>query len=168
MTQQGCLLAGFPNDPAAYLTQATWLQVESVVMYSAEWVRSKTTMGGRMASTSNQETFKAEVEGRLVLDLQRVVLSSHLLPTYGLAEAVNGLLGRPLECIPPTAVAELWNKARGCNAAGRTRLNFPFVFTSLHLIAVKALQHILTIPPLRRVVMVARAACVRTCPCDQR
>jgi hypothetical protein len=42
-----------------------------VTMYSAAWVRSQS----RMASTSNQETWRAEVDGRLVVDLLRQVLT---------------------------------------------------------------------------------------------
>eukprot|EP00854_Cymbomonas_tetramitiformis_P003232 gene3232-4076_t len=71
------------------------LRVESVVMYSAEWVKSKAM--GRMAATSNQETFKAAVEGRLVLDVQRVALSALLLPTYDASAVAAHVLGAPLE-----------------------------------------------------------------------
>lgn len=43
-------------------------------MYTAAWVKSQ----ARMASTSNQETFKAEVAGRLLLDvLRQVHLGAH-------------------------------------------------------------------------------------------
>lgn len=46
------------------------LCIKSVVMYSVAWVKSQS----RMASTSNQETFKADgVAGRIVLDVLRQV-----------------------------------------------------------------------------------------------
>lgn len=45
------------------------MRIKSVVMYSAAWVKQQ----ARMASTSNQETFRADVEGRVVLDVLRQV-----------------------------------------------------------------------------------------------
>ena len=45
------------------------LNVKSVVMYSPAWVKSQ----NRMASTSNQETFRADVPGRVVFDVLRQV-----------------------------------------------------------------------------------------------
>lgn len=45
------------------------VSVRRITMYSADWVKRQT----RMASTSNQETFRAEVDGRLVFDILRQV-----------------------------------------------------------------------------------------------
>ncbi|KAK3281175.1 hypothetical protein CYMTET_11024 [Cymbomonas tetramitiformis] len=83
------------------------LRVESVVMYSAEWVKSKAM--GRMAATSNQETFKAAVEGRLVLDVQRVALSALLLPTYDASAVAAHVLGAPLEVLPWASLHAMWH-----------------------------------------------------------
>lgn len=62
-------------------------------MYSAQWVRSQS----RMSSTSNQETFSVSVEGRVVVDVLRQVLSGSNLGTYSLVDAVQSLLGETLE-----------------------------------------------------------------------
>lgn len=45
------------------------VSVKSVVMYSVAWVKSQS----RMASTSNQESFRAEIAGRVVFDVLRQV-----------------------------------------------------------------------------------------------
>jgi len=49
------------------------LSLKSVVRYSPNWVKNQ----NRMASTSNQETYRTDVDGRLVFDILRQVLSSH-------------------------------------------------------------------------------------------
>lgn len=49
------------------LRRGNEMRVSSVVMYSVAWVRAQ----ARMASTSNQETWKADVEGRVVFDVLR-------------------------------------------------------------------------------------------------
>ena len=46
------------------------LALKRVVQYTPNWVKNQQ----RMASTSNQETFRADVEGRLCIDLLRHVL----------------------------------------------------------------------------------------------
>jgi len=48
------------------------LSLKSVVRYSPNWVKNQ----NRMASTSNQETYRTDVDGRLVFDILRQVLSS--------------------------------------------------------------------------------------------
>ncbi len=40
-----------------------------VLQYNANWVRNQS----RMTSTSNQETWRADIEGRIVFDLLRQV-----------------------------------------------------------------------------------------------
>jgi hypothetical protein len=45
------------------------LGVKSVVMYSPNWVKNQ----NRMSGNSNQETFKAEMSGRVVFDVLRQV-----------------------------------------------------------------------------------------------
>ena len=69
------------------------MEVKKTTMYSAQWVRSQS----RMASTSNQETFSVGIEGRVVVDVLRQVLSGSNLGTYSLADAVQSLLGETLE-----------------------------------------------------------------------
>lgn len=56
--------------------------MKSVVTYGKHWVRQQ----ARMSSTSNQEVFRAYMEGRLVIDMLRVVLVSFNLSTFTLAE----------------------------------------------------------------------------------
>ena len=52
------------------------LRLKNVVQYSPAWVKSQS----RMTSTSNQETYRADVEGRLVFDLLRQVQPLNLNP----------------------------------------------------------------------------------------
>ena len=52
------------------------VSVRKITQYSAAWVKSH----ARMASTSNQETFRAEVEGRLVFDILRQVRMDFTVP----------------------------------------------------------------------------------------
>lgn len=47
------------------------LALKRVVQYTPNWVKNQQ----RMASTSNQETFRADVDGRLCIDLLRHVTS---------------------------------------------------------------------------------------------
>ena len=51
------------------------LALKRVVQYTPNWVKNQQ----RMASTSNQETFRADVDGRLVIDLLRHVSSMTIL-----------------------------------------------------------------------------------------
>lgn len=46
------------------------LTLKSVVRYSPNWVKNQ----NRMASTSNQETYRTDVDGRLVFDILRQVI----------------------------------------------------------------------------------------------
>ena len=51
-----------------------------------------------MAPTSNQETFRAEgLEGRLVFDVLRQILSQQMLTTFSLADCAASLLKETLE-----------------------------------------------------------------------
>lgn len=61
------------------------VQVKSVVTYGKHWVKQQ----ARMTSTSNQEVFRANVEGRLVIDMLRVILVSFNLSTFTLAECTQ-------------------------------------------------------------------------------
>lgn len=56
------------------------ISLRKVTMYSAAWVKSQ----ARMASTSNQETFRTELEGRLVFDILRQV-HCHAVPAHLMA-----------------------------------------------------------------------------------
>lgn len=47
------------------------LALKSVVRYSPNWVKNQ----NRMASTSNQETYKTDIDGRLIFDILRQVTS---------------------------------------------------------------------------------------------
>lgn len=51
------------------------LTLKSVVRYSPNWVKNQ----NRMASTSNQETYRTDVDGRLVFDILRQVGSFSVL-----------------------------------------------------------------------------------------
>ncbi|GFR40573.1 hypothetical protein Agub_g1152, partial [Astrephomene gubernaculifera] len=94
---------------AASAAGAAPMTVKSVVMYSAAWVRSQS----RMASTSNQETFRADIKGRVVLDVLRQVLTGQSLATFTLVDCCQSLLGRTLEVIGPFHLARLWAEAQG-------------------------------------------------------
>ncbi|KAK9810365.1 hypothetical protein WJX72_009511 [[Myrmecia] bisecta] len=79
------------------------LSVKRVVQYSPNWVKSQ----NRMASTSNQETWRAELEGRQVFDLLRQVLTSCNLASFSLVDCVQSLLGARLEVLPSSVLAQL-------------------------------------------------------------
>eukprot|EP00898_Chlorokybus_atmophyticus_P005186 jgi/Chlat1/5669/Chrsp37S00424 len=81
------------------------LKVKSVVSYNKNWVRSQS----RMSSTSNQEVFRADVEGRLVLDVLRPVLVGHTLSAFTLPECSAVFLKKPLEVLNSQALCALWN-----------------------------------------------------------
>ena len=57
-------------------SQSKPLALKRVVQYTPNWVKNQQ----RMASTSNQETFRADVDGRLVIDLLRHVRPHPLTP----------------------------------------------------------------------------------------
>ena len=59
--------------------------MKSVVSYSKAWVKQQ----ARMTSTSNQEVFRATVEGRICVDVLRAVLVAHNLSTFSLAECAQ-------------------------------------------------------------------------------
>ena len=55
-----------------------------------------------------QETFRVEnVEGRVVLDILRHVLTACNLSSFSLVDCCQSLLGRRLEVLPPSATAHL-------------------------------------------------------------
>ena len=54
------------------------LALKSVVRYSPNWVKNQ----NRMASTSNQETYRTDVDGRLVFDILRQVCHPFLYPWF--------------------------------------------------------------------------------------
>ena len=67
------------------------LTLKSVVRYSPNWVKNQ----NRMASTSNQETYRTDVDGRLVFDILRQVrpqrVSSFMtLSMHGMISACMG------------------------------------------------------------------------------
>ena len=55
-----------------------------------------------------QETFRVEnVEGRVVLDILRHVLTACNLSSFSLVDCCQSLLGRRMEVLPPSAAAHL-------------------------------------------------------------
>lgn len=82
---------------------STPLAVKRVTMYSAAWVRSQS----RMSSTSNQETFKADIDGRAVVDVLRQALSSCNLASFSLVDLVQSLLGETMEVLGAHRLAAL-------------------------------------------------------------
>ncbi|KAK9805765.1 hypothetical protein WJX73_007272 [Symbiochloris irregularis] len=90
------------------------ITVRRITMYSADWVKRQT----RMASTSNQETFRAEVEGRLVFDILRQAITSCNLASFSLVDCMQTLLGRTLEVLPPDVLAGLAGLAKNELATG--------------------------------------------------
>ena len=90
------------------------LQVKRVTMYSAAWVKSQS----RMSSTSNQETFRADIEGRAVVDVLRHCLTACNLGSFSLADCVQTLLGETLEVLGAHRLAELGGVV-GSSAEGR-------------------------------------------------
>jgi DNA polymerase delta subunit 1 len=55
--------------------------IKSVIQYRPNWVKNQQ----RMASTSNQETFRADIDGRLVFDILRQVnplVSFSIAPSF--------------------------------------------------------------------------------------
>jgi DNA polymerase delta subunit 1 len=77
------------------------LSIRRITMYSAAWVRSQS----RMSSTSNQETFKADIDGRLVVDVLRQVLTSSNLASFSLVDCVQSILGETMEVLGAHKVA---------------------------------------------------------------
>ncbi|KAL4859641.1 DNA polymerase delta catalytic subunit [Chlorella vulgaris] len=71
------------------------MSVKKVTMYSAQWVRSQS----RMSSTSNQETWRADIDGRIVVDVLRQVLTAQNLSSFSLTDCVQSLLGQTIEAI---------------------------------------------------------------------
>ncbi|GIL43512.1 hypothetical protein Vafri_1225, partial [Volvox africanus] len=86
------LMPMYSGGPAA---AASPLTVKSVVMYSVAWVKRQ----GRMSSNSNQETFQADIRGRVVVDVLRQVLTSQTLATFSLVDCCQSLLGETLEVL---------------------------------------------------------------------
>ncbi|KFM28990.1 DNA polymerase delta catalytic subunit [Auxenochlorella protothecoides] len=114
------------------------LRLKRITTYSAAWVRSQS----RMSSTSNQETLRAEVDGRVVVDVQRQVLTSQNLSTFTLTDCVQSLLGGTLETLAPREVAAL---AAG-DGAGLLRLAR---YMATRARAVRALLlHLATVPDM--------------------
>ena len=79
------------------------MQIKQITMYSAAWVRSQ----ARMSSTSNQETFRAEIQGRLVVDVLRQVLTSSNLASFSLVDCVQSILGETMEVLGAHRLATL-------------------------------------------------------------
>ena len=64
-----------------------------------------------------QETFRVEnVEGRVVLDILRHVLTACNLSSFSLVDCCQSLLGRRLEVLPASAAASL---SKGTDASAR-------------------------------------------------
>lgn len=61
------------------------LEIKSVVSYNKNWVKNQQ----RMTATSNLETYRATVEGRVVVDMLRSITIAHNLSTFTLAECAQ-------------------------------------------------------------------------------
>lgn len=77
------------------------------------------------------------VEGRVVLDVLRHVLTACNLASFSLVDCCQSLLGRRLEVLPPSAVAHLASCKKGSPRSGfsfqwflppRNGFFFPFYF----------------------------------------
>lgn len=90
------------------------ISIRRITMYSAAWVRSQS----RMSSTSNQETFKADIDGRLVVDVLRQVLTSQNLASFSLVDCVQSILGETMEVLGAHKVASLAGINSAAAAAG--------------------------------------------------
>jgi len=91
--------------------------VKKVTMYSAAWVKSQS----RMASTSNQETYAMTIDGVLVIDILRQVLTGSTLSSFSLVDCVQTLLGQTLEVIRPNHImSHLVNNNNGKEKEGGT------------------------------------------------
>ncbi|KIZ06809.1 hypothetical protein MNEG_1145 [Monoraphidium neglectum] len=71
--------------------------------------------------TSNQETFKADPQGRLVFDVLRQVLTGQGLATFTLADCVQSLLGETIEVLAPHTLAALAQQMAAGPAGGGGR-----------------------------------------------
>lgn len=80
------------------------LALKKVVQYSPNWVKNQQ----RMASTSNQETYRVDVDGRLTIDILRHVLTACSLASFSLSDCVLSLLGRTMEIISPQLPWPTW------------------------------------------------------------
>lgn len=122
-----------------YLSRALGRQrptaVKRVTMYSAAWVKSQS----RMASTSNQETYKAEIDGRLVIDLLRHVLTGSNLASFTLVDCAQAILSETLEVLRPHQVRLLMSDWKGALRLTRYAVRKVFAVHAL-------LQHLATIP----------------------
>ncbi|GMH36104.1 hypothetical protein BSKO_03972 [Bryopsis sp. KO-2023] len=92
--------------------------VKNVVMYSTAWVKSQ----ARMASTSNQETWRADIEGRMVFDVVRHALTALKLASFSLMDCVFSVLGERLEVLSPKTIGQLWQSCDSGNERDAFRL----------------------------------------------
>lgn len=99
---------------------STAIQIRRITMYSAAWVKSQS----RMSSTSNQETFKAEIDGRVVVDVLRQVLTSCNLGSFTLVDCVQSLMGETMEVLGAHSLAALVGITPP-NAGGGVSKNIP-------------------------------------------
>ncbi|MCO5600346.1 hypothetical protein L7F22_054457 [Adiantum nelumboides] len=84
-------------------------EVKSVVSYGKHWVKQQ----ARMTATSNQEVFRAVIEGRVVIDVLRFVLVAYNLSTFTLAECCQVFLGKTKEVLNSGIITELWRGRYG-------------------------------------------------------
>ncbi|GAQ79724.1 DNA polymerase catalytic subunit [Klebsormidium nitens] len=85
------------------------LEVKSVVSYGKNWVKNQQ----RMTATSNLETYRATVEGRVVVDMLRSITIAHNLSTFTLAECSQVFLGETKEVLSAAAITALWAGRHG-------------------------------------------------------
>ncbi|KAI5084309.1 hypothetical protein GOP47_0000478 [Adiantum capillus-veneris] len=84
-------------------------EVKSVVSYGKHWVKQQ----ARMTATSNQEVFRAAIEGRVIIDVLRVVLVAYNLSTFTLAECCQVFLGKTKEVLNSIIITEVWRGRYG-------------------------------------------------------
>lgn len=89
--------SGMCSQPATWLRSAWWTKYLRFML---------------------QETFRVEnVEGRVILDILRHVLTACNLASFSLVDCAQSLLGRRLEVLPPSAVTSLSSLPKGCSAS---------------------------------------------------
>ena len=118
------------------------VSMKKVTMYSAAWVRAQT----RMSSISNQETFRADnVDGRIVIDILRHIISTANLASFSLADSVQNLLGETLEVLPAHIVSHIagFHQASKAGTKSMSLKSSPVRLASYSLRRVSAIRSLL-------------------------
>jgi hypothetical protein len=123
---------------AAQGMHAKPVSIKKVTQYSANWVKSQS----RMSSTSNQETWRADIAGRVVFDLLRQVCR-HDLHMKSCVRAGMPVLLKPLVICPPRSgpvrtltrampALSVWKNSVGTVSGGWCRAD-PQILTACNL-----------------------------------